>query len=186
MKTASWLKRLETCPTISWGGSLTRCVNRNAYEKGKPRNLLFVSGIPNRCNPAGTLCIYMAEEQETALTEYNKYAIGSEPEPFLVFTAQLRARKVLDLADAKTCAYLRIAEEHLLKPFRLLKSPTRLQSLGLAIASQREIVGIRFPSAASHRINKTGHNFVLFKNSFLPPDRLEIQDPHSTTPDCWP
>lgn len=40
----------------------------------------------------------MAEEQETAIIEYNKYAIESEPETFLVFTGQLHARKVLDLA----------------------------------------------------------------------------------------
>src|SRR5690625_4846603 len=162
METASWFELLETCPTISWDGSLTRCVNLSAYEEGKPRDFLFVSGNPNRCNPAGTLCIYLAEEQETALDEYRKYALDSKPKPFVVFTCHLQAKKILDLADAEICKRLEITTEHLYQSFRLLTSPTRLQSLGLAIASQMKIVGIRFPSAASHRIRKTGHNFVLF------------------------
>jgi RES domain-containing protein len=186
MTTSRWLKLLATCPTIPWDASLSRCVHKSAYEKGKPPNYLFTSETRNRCNPQGVLCIYMAEEQETALVEFNKYALKSVPEPFIVYSGHLKAARIVDLADPAICGRLGITEDHLFKPFRLRKSPTRLESLGLAISTQQGIVGIRFPSAAARSEARTGHNLVIFKVSLVTPDYLEIEDPHTTNPARWP
>lgn len=186
MTTASWLKRLKACPTMAWDARLSRCVNKNAYEKGKPPNYLFTSGGRNRCNPKGVSCIYMAEEQETALVEFNKYALKSAPEPFIVYSGHLKAARIADLTDPKIRDLLGINDDHLFKPFRLRKSPTRLESLGLAISTQRKIAGLRFPSAAAHEGGGSGNNLVLFEDSLHSPDSLEIHDPHTSKPARWP
>lgn len=186
MTTASWLKLLKTCPTVRWDSALFRCVTKSSYDNGSPPTYLFTSGARNRCNPQDTLCIYMAEEQETALSEFNKYALSAKPEPFIVFTGHLKAERIIDLSDSATREQLGITEAHLYNPFRLQKSPTRLESLGLAISTQKGIAGIRFPSAASHSNGKAGNNLVIFKNSITPPDQLEIQNIDSTKPERWP
>jgi len=186
MTTASWLRRLKGCPTIPWDASLIRCVNKSAYEKGIPPDYLFTSGGRNRCNPKGVLCIYMAVELETALEEFKKYVLTPELQPFITYSGHLKAAKIIDLADPITCEYLGMTDGDLYRNFRYHKSPTRLESLGQAISSQQEIVGIRFPSAAAHEAGKSGNNLVIFREALVVPDHLKIRDPQSPLSDCWP
>lgn len=179
-----WKKLLAKAPKVDIKRNLVRCISKGVFDGGTPPSYLLTSGKPGRCNPRGVLCLYMAKDRDTALTEYDKYF--TKPEPHIVFYGKLEAKEVIDLSDTATQAHFGFGPEDFFEGFRLKPGSTPLQCLGLEISNQKSVTGIRFPSAACHETGTVGHNFVLYKNSFESPDSLEILGVRRTVLEKWP
>jgi hypothetical protein len=98
----------------------------------------------------------------------------NEHQPKLTFTARVVLRRVVDLGDPRAVEILRLTDEELFGNWLLKPSPTRLENLGSAIANQRAIAAIRYPSAATHKLNREGWNVAIFRAALESPDRVEI------------
>ena len=146
--------------------------------------LLVHLGRPNRCNPRGVRCLYLAEDRETALAEYEKYWPDLQPE--LIFHGEFRAEAILDLGNPASAAHFNLEERDFFAPFRLEASPTGLQCLGETISLQSRIVAMRFPSETRHALGETGYNLVIFQESMHSPDSLRILSPGNTSLEDWP
>jgi len=155
---------------------LVRCIPHLDFVAGVPPRFLFASGRRNRCNPDGVRCLYFAEDERTAETEYRRYwrLLSAEHQPKLVFFARVTLRRVLDLGDSEVAHLLGISESDLFDPWRLTTGLTRLQELGLALSAQRSITAIRYPSAACRAAGIPGWNVALFADALRYPDRVEI------------
>jgi len=180
----NWKKLLQHCPTIPWDNALYRFVAKSSLDRGKPPNYLFTSGRRSRCNPDGIHCIYLGEDAETALVEFEKYY--PDAPPAVLYRVELQAAAVIDLSAPKTCKYLGITKKDLIDSFRLKTTTTPLELLGQQISRQSNIVAIRFPSAACLTMGKKGNNLVIFKDALTPPDFLKVYEPDNASPDCWP
>ena len=167
---------LPNLPAIALQRRLVRCVPYLDFEKGRPPQYLFTSGRRNRCNPEGVRCLYFAEDETTADIEYRHAWRGSpaEHQPKLTFFAQTRLRQALDLGDPVVVEALAFSENDLFGPWRLRRTPTRLQELGLAISQQSLVTAIRYPSAACRATGASGWNLAIFVQSLALPDRVEI------------
>ena len=138
----------------------------------------------HRCNPEGILCLYMSHDRETALAEYDKYQ--EDPVPHLTYYGTLQAAAIIDFEDPATRKHFGLKDSDFYGSFRLNPNHTNLEALGKAISEQSRIVGIRFPSAAMHKLNKVGCNVVLFKRSVQDPDSLEILGTDKEILERWP
>lgn len=184
MSGRNWRDLIDTAPVASYQGRLVRCIPQLTFAGGNPPSYLFTSGQVNRCNPAGVSCLYMAEDRDTADCEYRSYY--TDPEPQLTFFADFKARAVLDLSDAKTRNHFRLTDSDFFAGFRLKKIITPLQSLGQAVAQQKRIAAIRFPSHACHRESRTGFNLVIFPDTIEAPDCVKILGRKGATLEEWP
>lgn len=163
---------LGSSPRRPFSGRLVRCIPQLTFQKGRPPSYLFTSGAVNRCNPAGIKTLYMAEDRDTALAEYDSYY--PTPEPELTYYASYVAGAVIDLGDLATRVHFGLSDDDFFKSFRLAKTPTILQQLGAEIAAQKVVTAIRFPSNARHRNGGLGFNFAIFRDSLQSPDSLSI------------
>ena len=185
MTDSDWDALLAAAPVRSFSGKLLRAVAKLDFDKS--RQYLFTSAKRNRCNPAGVDCIYLAEDRDTAQTEYDKYFTGmGDHQPCLTFTGDLKAGAILDLGDAATCAHLGISDSDFYGAFRTRTDKTRLEALGRAVARQKSICAIRFPSDSMHAESKTGFNFAVFKAALSAPDSLIILGSAGASLDKWP
>lgn len=185
MTDSEWDALLATAPTSTFCGKLLRAVAQLSFDKS--RKYLFTSSKRNRCNPAGVDCVYLAEDRDTAQTEYDKYFTDEDDhQPCLTFTGDLRAAAVLDLGDAATCAHLGLSDADFYGAFRTQASETRLEALGRALARQKRICAVRFPSDAMHKKSKIGFNFAVFKAALSAPDSLVILGLGGASLDKWP
>jgi RES domain-containing protein len=155
---------------------LVRSVPQLDFDAGEPRRYLFASGVRNRCNPKGVACLYFSEEEETARAEYEAQWRGTpkEHQPKLIFTARVNLRRVVDLGDTRALEALHLTDEDLFGSWLLKTSPTPLEKIGRAIARQRAITALRYPSAATHRLGRVGWNLAIFRAALKSPDRIEI------------
>lgn len=174
---------LGSAPTCAFSGRLVRCIPQLTFQKGKPPRYLFTSGAVNRCNPAGIKTLYLAEDRETALAEYDSYFVT--PEPQLIYYADYAAGAVIDLGDKSTCEHFGLSDDDFFKAFRLATAPTTLQQLGAEIAAQKVVTAIRFPSNARHQKGELGYNFAIFPGSLQSPDSLSILGNPSPL-ESWP
>ena len=167
---------LADLPTRQMDRLLVRCVPQLDFDAGKPRQYLFASGLRNRCNPKGVACLYFSEEKETARAEYEAQWRGTpkEHQPRLFFTARVSLRGVVDLGDRRVIETLRLTDEDLFGNWLLKTRPTPLEKLGRAIAGQRAVTALRFPSAATRRLGREGWNLAIFRAALKSPDRIEI------------
>jgi len=163
-------------PTRAMSRLLVRCVPQLDFDAGTPRRYLFASGLRNRCNPKGVACLYFSEGEGTARAEYEAQWRGTpnEHQPRLFFTARVALRSVVDLDDPQVIKALQLTDEDLFGSWLLKPSPTPLEELGSAIAGQRAIAALRFPSAATHKLGRKGRNVAVFVAALESPDRVEI------------
>jgi RES domain-containing protein len=184
MPADDWDRLLRDAPTSPYRGNLVRCIPQLTFLNKRPPRYLFTSGKPNRCNPRGVDCLYLAENRETAIAEYEKYWPDRQPE--LTFHGQLTAEAILDLGDAVCAEHFGLSEGDFFAPFRLATSTTRLQALGESISRQTRVVAIRFPSEARQALGETGYNLVVFRDSLQSPDSLRILGPGGASLEEWP
>lgn len=184
MSAEDWGQLLRDAPTSPYHGNLLRCIPQLTFLGGTPPSCLFTSGRPNRCNPRGVDCLYLAEDRQTALAEYEKY--WPDPQPELTFHGQPKAEAILDLGDRGCATHFGLEDGDFFAPYRLVTTPTKLQPLGAAIGRQTRVVAIRFPSEASHALRETGYNLVVFCDSLQSPDSLRILGPGGTSLEDWP
>jgi RES domain-containing protein len=184
MSAEDWDQLLRDAPTSPYHGNLVRCLPHLTFLGGTPPSFLFTSGRPNRGNPRGVDCLYLAEDRETALAEYEKY--WPDPQPELTFHGQLKAEAILDLGDSGCATHFALEDGDFFDPFRLVTTPTRLQQIGAAIGRQTRVVAIRFPSEARHALGEVGYNFVIYRDSLQSPNFLRILGPGGASLEDWP
>src|SRR3954465_13604639 len=94
-----WDNLVATAPTVPVKGKkLYRAIAHLSHLTS--RKYLFASGRRNRCNPAGGFCIYMADDRDTALTEYDKYYTDlGNVEPSVIYTGRLTSAATIDLEN---------------------------------------------------------------------------------------
>jgi RES domain-containing protein len=172
----AWPDLLRVAPTRPMRRRLARCVPQLHFMGGSPPRYFFISGRPNRCNPAGVECLYFSGSQETADLEYRRQwrATPAEHQPKLTFFARVALRRVVDLGSRMTLRALGISAADLLADWRMAPSPTRLQELGRAIDRQKSIAAVRLPSAAARESRRKGWNVAIYPAALSPPDRVEI------------
>ena len=184
MSAEEWDQLLRDAPTSPYHGNLVRCLPHLTFLGGTPPSFLFTSGRPNRGNPRGVDCLYLAEDRETALAEYEKY--WPDPQPELTFHGQLKAEAILDLGDSGCATHFELEDGDFFAPFRLVTTRTKLQQIGAAIGRQTRVVAIRFPSEARHALGEVGYNFVIYRDSLQSPNFLRILGPGGASLEDWP
>ena len=185
MDDAKWDQLTATAPTTSFSGRVLRGVAQMSFDTS--RRYLFTSGRRNRCNPEGILCLYMAEGRETALAEYDKYFTDEDDhQPCLLFTGELHAAAILDLGNPATVKHFGVTAADFFSAFRSRQDTTRLEALGAAVARQRKISAVRFPSKAMHVKHAVGFNFAIFPDAIRPPDSLSILGNGAAPLERWP
>lgn len=150
-----------------------------------PVNFLFTSGKPNRFNPAGTPCVYFAEDEATAAAEFGRH-FASSREPFVTYFAEVQLRAVLDLCDVDTMEALDLTPADLQAPWIGVRAPTVTQILGDTMARQKRISAIRFPSDASRAQGRNGANVVIYQSCVSRPDFVRILGPTREPLQTWP
>lgn len=155
---------------------LVRCVPFLDFMASAKPTFLYTSGRPNRANPRGLDCLYFSESEATAIEEFREMWRGTpaERQPTLMFSARVWLHKIVDLGNSDVMRALALSPEDLYGDWRLLAAETRLQEIGGAISRQRGIAAIRFPSAAGHRVRRSGWNVAIFPTALKSPDRVEI------------
>jgi RES domain-containing protein len=166
---------LAAAPTRRMARRLHRYVPLLSYARRSPPTFLYSSGRAGRCSPAGVSCLYFAEDETVAATEYRRFWRGlpAEHQPRLAYTARVRLARVLDLALDETLGALALSPDHLREAWRG-RPITRLQALGATVATQRAVTAIRYPSAATRASGKAGWNVAIFPDAVVAPDRVEI------------
>jgi RES domain-containing protein len=141
-------------------------------REGRP-NLRFMSGARNRYNLAGTACLYVAEEDETARVEL-RHGFDGVPVDEAIFHVKCELTRVLDLMDANVRAALGMTDKNLFAPWETAKRPTATQRLGEAVLRGGRFDAIRFPSNAMRAISKTGVNLVITEAAALDPAKVTV------------
>ena len=141
-------------------------------REGRP-NLRFMSGASNRYNLAGTPCLYVAEEDETARVGLRHGFDGIAVDE-AIFHVKCELTRVLDLTDAAVCAALGVTDKNLLAPWETAKRPTTTQRLGEVVLRGRRFDAIRFPSNAMRAIGKAGVNLVIAEAAALDSAKVTV------------
>ncbi len=176
-------QKLAEAPTVVFKRTLVRAVAAAALfpnSKCASADFLFTSGKENRFNMAGTSCLYFSESEATALAEYRRQFQGLEygtKQPVTLFFADVCLQRVLDLEDAQTRDLLEITERDLESNWGYGSPPAITQRLGEAVAAQRKISAIRYPSVAAHKNRIAGFNVVIYKAGVRAPDFVHILGP---------
>ncbi|OAI42307.1 hypothetical protein AYO41_04515 [Verrucomicrobia bacterium SCGC AG-212-E04] len=177
---------IATVPTVSVREKrLYRAIAQLSFQMS--RKYLFTSGKRNRCNPAGVSCIYMADDRNTALTEYDKYYTDlGNVEPCVIYTGRLTSAAIIDMENVAVRNHFKLTDTDFFTAFRTTPAETPLEKLGRAISRQTKITAIRFPSDAMHALSQEGYNIVIFKAAVKEPDRLQIIGPNDRALEDWP
>jgi hypothetical protein len=80
----------------------------------------------------------------------------------------------VDLGDRRVIETLHLTGGDLFGNWLWKTRPTPLEKLGRAIAGQRAVTALRFPSAATRRFGREGWNVAIFRAALKSPDRIEI------------
>lgn len=177
---------LQSVPVAALHATVVRCVGLIPLTAHGTPDYLFASGKANRFNPAGVACVYFSEDEKTARSEYGRRLGPGGLQPVGTFFAGVRLKKVLDLADSKTCAALGLTDRDLCVAWPLARKPTRTQQLGLALAQQSDVSAIRFESDAARAAGFTGFNLVIFRDCVRSPDFVKILGPTKKPLQQWP
>jgi RES domain-containing protein len=178
----NWQQLVQSAPTHPYKREgklkdrlLARYVPKQAFDGGSPPTYLYASGNLNRCNPKGVPCIYFGEGPETARAEFDSYY--QTPLAELGFYARADLKAVLDLTDTATIEHFGLKDEDFTRSY-VTKSGDLipLQEIGKAVARQKRISAIRFPSNAMRKQGKAGNNLVVFQDIVAAPDFLEIME----------
>lgn len=187
----NWQQLVQSAPTHPYKREgklkdrlLARYVPKQAFDGGSPPTYLYASGNLNRCNPKGVPCIYFGEGPETARAEFDSYY--KTPLAELGFYTRADLKTVLDLADPATIEHFGLKDEDFTRSY-VTKSGDLipLQEIGKAVARQKRISAIRFPSNAMRKQGKAGSNLVIFQDIVTAPDFLEIMEGDKVV-ERWP
>jgi RES domain-containing protein len=146
----------------------------HVQREGRP-NLRFMSGRRNRFNLAGTPCLYVAEQDETARVEL-RHGFEDLTLDEAIFHIKCELPRVLDLTDHDVCAALRLTERDLFAPWETARRSTATQRLGELVLRGGRFDAIRFPSNAMRAVKKAGVNLVIAEVAALDPAKVTVAD----------
>jgi RES domain-containing protein len=180
-------RRLAGVSCVPFRAVLARRVPLLSLIRISPPDFLHTSGKPGRYNPAGVLCVYFGEDEDTARLEYERLWVGTpaQKQPVGLYFARIRLTKVLDLTSAATLKKLKLLNADLHRSWRGVK-PIKTQKLGLAVSTQTAICAVRYPSDAAAASGKAGTNLVIFRNRVVAPDYVQILGPDKRPLQAWP
>jgi RES domain-containing protein len=158
-----------------------------SFIQNSPPDFLYTSGKPGRFNPAGVMCVYFGQDEETARLEYERLWAGTpaEKQPVGLFFARIRLSKVLDLTSDATLKTLKLSKPDLHGSWRGAKS-IETQKLGFVISTRTDISAIHYPSDAAAASGRPGTNLVIFRNKVVAPDYVRILGPDKRPLQTWP
>ena len=189
MRDLAWISaRLDAAPAAAIRGTLTRLVPFVPVTKNRPVDWLFTTGRPNRYNPAGTECVYFAEDEATARAEYDQYWAGlpGAAQPLVTYFAEVQLRRVLDLTSKDSLKALGVRPSELFTNWRRAKRPTVTQLIGQAVNTTCKFSAIRYPSNATRDAGFPGTNIVIFRTRIQRPDFVHILGPTKKPLQKWP
>jgi len=143
-------------------------------REGRP-NLRFMSGTRNRFNLAGTPCLYVAEDDETARVEL-RHGFENLTLDEAIFHVKCELTRVLDLTDNYVRAALRLSDKDLFAPWETTRRSTAAQRLGELVLRGGRFDAIRFPSNAMRAVGKAGINLVIAEMAALDPAKVTVAD----------
>jgi len=152
-------------------------------------DFLFTSGKANRFNREGTECLYLAEDEQTALAEYRRQFMGlahGARQPVTLFYAEVKLNGILDLTQAVTRRMLGVSAGDLEADWSRKGPVTVTQALGEAVARTACCSAIRYRSVAAARGNQPGHNWVIFKACLRSTEIVRILGPTRRLLQQWP
>lgn len=187
----AWQKLVESAPVRSYRRTaekkerlLCRYVPREVFEGAASPEFLFASGNRNRCNPKGVACVYFGEGPETARAEFDSYY--REPLTEIGFYGRVSLRAILDFENEDTRKHFGLGDRDFTRSYvTKLGDLIPLQEIGKAVASQKRISAIRFPSHAMRKTGRKGVNLVVFRDAVQDPDFVEILE-RDTVIERWP
>jgi RES domain-containing protein len=181
-------RRLALAPRIQVQEELVRKVAFLDLISNLPPNFLYTSGKPARYNPAGIMCVYFGEDEDTVSLEYKRLMAGTKKakQPVTTFFAKIKLNSVLDLTSDATVKALKLRPQDLHKDWRGVSTPTETQKLGLIVATRSSISAIRFPSDAAAASGKAGSNIVIYRKNVGRPDFVKILGPDKSPLQAWP
>jgi hypothetical protein len=124
-----------------------------------------------------------------ALREYERQFQGLKhgaKQPVTLFFAEVQLRNLLDLGDEATRESLCVTEKDLQMDWSGGLRPTLTQRLGEAVAAQRKISAIRYPSVAGLKCGIAGFNIAIFKSNVRLPEYVRILGPTQKSIQDWP
>jgi RES domain-containing protein len=93
---------------------------------------------------------------------------------------------VIDVSDPAVREGLGLTDADLVGGWRDATEMTRPQALGAAIAEQRRISGVVYPSVKARAAGFEGSNLVIFRDAVVPPDVVSILGPQDEVLERWP
>jgi RES domain-containing protein len=127
-----------------------------------------------RFNPAGVPALYLSEDLETAVAEYQQ-DIGLRPGTFCAFDVSLT--HTLDLSNAEARAVVGVAAEDLACPWRELLLVDKVTPPSWTLARrliEQDCAAIRVPSTR----RSGGVNLVVWRWNDIPERRIIALDPN--------
>jgi RES domain-containing protein len=165
---------------------LRRFVAREALANFTPPNYLYSTGYAYRVNTAGTRGLYGSEDAATAGAEWERQAAKSPKLLSQVLYFIEISLPVVDLGSASALASLQLQPSDLTDPWEFVPTPTKLQTLGDAVAQQNRFGGVRFPSDAARVRGFLGFNIVTFPAALASPMSVVIRDDRGNLIPNWP
>jgi len=190
-----FVKELLSVPTISIRKWLFRAVPffQLVPESRQPPLLappdwLFTSGRRNRFNTRDLHCLYLSEEETTALSEQRRPLVGQDDptEHPVIFRVEVNLHRVLDLTETIVCMALGLDLGDLEAPWVKARTPTATQILGQVVAMRSDISAIRFPSVAAKESGTVGVNVVIYREQVASPDKVTIYGRDGKPAQSWP
>lgn len=182
---------LKRAPLAKYEGDLCRTLRAATlygFEKKEPYdprplyNLGPGAGGARFTPRGGAPALYLAEDYETALREYQQVAVSAQllpsvaDEAMVTFVAHVRLETVLDVTDAAVLELLETTPTELAEPWRWRRDrrtpPTHV--LGRAVAAHGGIQAIRFASTKG-----PGKCFAIFTNAIKAPASVRVHDAKS-------
>ncbi|PYJ99444.1 MAG: hypothetical protein DME23_09560 [Verrucomicrobia bacterium] len=181
----SLAKALANVPVRELQATLVRRVPLGPLVESPVPDFLFTSGKAYRYNTRGIHCVYFAEDERTAVAEYERHNV-SRHQPFVTYFAEVVLKRIIDLCSTETVKALGLKPRDLRAPWVGARRPTVTQLLGKALNSGSVAAAIRFPSEAARAQRFAGAKVVVFQDCVRRPDFVRILGPTKKPLQRWP
>jgi len=179
---------LRTIPVMSLTTKLVRTVAFNDLTKASPPDWLYTSGHEGRFNPENVHCLYMSEDVQTAIDEYNRRlcSLPCRHQPNVLYWADVNLTRVLDLTNATVMSRMSLRSKDMEVIWQKSDRLTKTQVVGRTVALRSTISAIRFPSVAAKEAGHDGVNVVIFRDRITKDDHVNILGPDGKPIQTWP
>jgi RES domain-containing protein len=173
---------------LSVNARLSRVVDFFDLTSQARFEFLYTSGRPNRFNPRGLQCLYLADERETCMMEIreNDPDYETNHSADTTYRVEVQLARALDLLSDSNRSALGLTDKELFAPWRRAKRPTSTQRLGKVVSEGDSFSCIRYPSNAAHKLGQNNWNLVVFRSALAAGETIRIKSPDGKHLEQWP